>query len=254
MKPQFLYHADAVGASGHITLPYDEAIEIQASVALPLNGGHGVARSENFRHRNILSFDRAESNVIGSYSALDTSHATLSSVAVEGFNMMNMVTCDRLVLRLTSRHDDAGGDPSFSIVGSYFENLRIAGHRMDVSLATDLLSEYGTWSQLTDAYRDNEKVAKEIRSLALIEREDGALPESKGILGVTLARGLDKLPGGLARNGHGIHVPHFGTVYLGEFLISRNRRHLTMLHVDLGCSTEGCGRSGSGGGGGTSWP
>ncbi len=254
MNPQFLYHAEAVGASGHITLPYNEAIEIQASVALPMNGGHGTARSENFRHRNVVAFDRAESNVVGSYSVLDTSHATLSSVVIEGLNMMDVVTCDRLVLRLTSRHDDAGGDPSFMIIGSYFDNLRIAGHHLGLSLATDLFSEHSTWTKLTDAYRANDKVAQEVNGLSMLESADGALPESKGMLGVTLARGLDKLPGGLTRKGQGIHVPDFGTVYLGELFISRHMRRLTMLHVDFGCSTEGCGRAGSGAGNGSSWP
>ena len=43
MKLNFLYHAEAVGASGHITLPYNETIEIQAAAALPMNGGHGTA-------------------------------------------------------------------------------------------------------------------------------------------------------------------------------------------------------------------
>jgi hypothetical protein len=254
MKTKFLYHADAIAASGQITLPHNEPIDIQASIALPLSGGHGTAHSENFRHRNILSFHRAESNVVGSYSALDKAHGTLSSVVIEGLNIMNVVTCDRVVLRLTSKHDDAGGDPSFMIHGSHLENLRIAGHRIDVPLATDFFNEYSTWTKLKDAYKKNDKVRKEFSSLTLHEVGGGALPESKGTLGVTLARGLDKLPAGLKRKGHGIYVPHFGTVYIGEFFIGRQKRHLTMLHVDLGCSVEGCGRAGSGGGGGTSWP
>jgi hypothetical protein len=117
-----------------------------------------------------------------------------------------------------------------------------------------LFSEYSTWSKLSDAYKKNDKVRKEIKSLSLLQREDNALPESKGIVGITLARHLDKLPGGLTRNGHGIYIPHFGTVYLGEFFISREARRLMMLHVDLGCAVEGCGGLGSGEGNGSSWP
>ncbi len=254
MKTKFLYHAQAVGASGYLTLPFQEQIEIQASAALPTNGGHGSARSENFNHRNILSFHHAESTVIGSYSARDKAHGTVSSVVVEGVSVMGVVTCDRVVMRLTSKHDDGGVEPSFMIHGSHFDNLRIAGHPIHAELATDLFSEYSTWSKLSDAYKKSDKVRKEIKSLTLLQREDNALPESKGIVGVTLARNLDKLPGGLTRNGHGIYVPHFGTVYLGEFFISRTCRRLMMLHVDLGCAVEGCGGVGSGEGNGSSWP
>jgi hypothetical protein len=253
-KTKFLYHAEAVGASGRITLPVDELIEIQAATALPMSGGAGTARSENFRHRNILSFDRAESSVVGSYSAKDLAHGTASSVMVEGVNILNVVTCDRLVMRLTSKHDEAGGEASFIIHGSYFENLRIAGHRFDLPLATDLFSEYSTWGKLTDAFQRDDKARKEIGGLSLVEPSGNALPESKGMLGMSLARGLDKLPGGLTRNGQGIYVPHFGTVYLGQFYISPAMRRLTMLHVELGCAVEGCTGLGSGAGNGSSWP
>jgi hypothetical protein len=254
MKTKFLYHAEAVGASGYLTLPFQEQIEIQASAALPTNGGHGTARSENFNHRNVLSFHSALSTVTGSYSARDKAHGTVTSVVVEGVSVLGVVTCDRIVLRLTSKHDDGGGEPSFMIHGSHFDNLKIAGHPINAELATDLFSEYSTWSKLSQAHAHNEKFRGEMKGLTLLQREDNSLPESKGIVGVTLARNLDKLPGGLTRNGHGIYVPHFGTVYLGEFFISRESRRLMMLHVDLGCAFEGCGGVGSGQGGGLPWP
>src|SRR5690348_12281810 len=137
MKTKFLYHAEAVAASGTITLPVHESIEIQASIALPPHGGHGTSRSENFRHRNLVSFHHAESHVVGSRSELDQAHGSLSSVVIEGLNVMNVVTCDRLVMRLTTKHPDQGGEPTFMLHGSHFDNLRIAGHKIDVRLATD---------------------------------------------------------------------------------------------------------------------
>ncbi len=253
MKSTFLYHAEAVGASGRLTLPFTELIEIQASVALPLSGGYGASKSENFKHRDIFSFDRAESSVVGSYSAKDLAHGTVASVVIEGANILNVVTCDCITMRLTSKHDDAGGEASFIVQGSCFENLRIAGHRMDVALATDTFSELSTWEKLSAGYR-NEKSRKEIQSLSMMDASGDALPESKGIFGATLARGLDKLPGGLTRSGHGIYVPHFGTVFLGELYITRGMRRLRMMHVELGCAIEGCVGIGTGAGNGTPWP
>ena len=38
--------------------------------------------------------------------AKDLAHATVSSVMVEGANILNVVTCDCITLRLASKHDD----------------------------------------------------------------------------------------------------------------------------------------------------
>jgi hypothetical protein len=253
MKLRFLYHAEAVGATGYISLPFQETMEIQAAAALPLNGGHGSSRVENFRHRNVFSFRSAESQVVGSYSAKDKAYGTLSTVTVEGLNILDVVTCDRLVARLTSKHDEDGTEASFIPLGSRIENLRIAGHKIDVDLATDTFTELSTWSKLTDGYAKDAKIRSELAALSLKDAKGKSLPESKGIFGCTLARNLDKLPGNLGRNGHGIYVPHFGTVYLGEFFVCPKSRRLLMLHVDLGCSIEGCYGSGGTGGNGSVW-
>lgn len=253
MKTRFLYHAEAVAATGTVTLPFHETMEIQASVALPINGGHGSARVERFRHRDIFSFERAESHVVGSFSEKDQAHGTLSSVIVEGVNILNVVTCDRVVVRLTSKHPGGGAEASFIPIGSRFEGLKIAGHPVAVDLATDLFTELSTWGKLSQAYAKDKKVRAEIDALALDPQ--GSFPPKRGTFGCTLARDLGKnLPGGLTLKDHGIYVPHFGTVYLGEFYISVGARRLLMLHVDLGCSVEGCYGIGSGGGNGSGYP
>jgi hypothetical protein len=42
-----------------------------------------------------------------------------------------------------------------------------------------------------------------------------------------------------------ITIPQFGTIFLGEVLISRNSRRLTMLRVELGCPLAADTSSGS---------
>ena len=253
MKTKFLYHAEVVGASGHITLPHDEIIDIQASVALPPAGGHGTSRSENFKHRNVLSFHEAVGHVVGTFSKEDKAHGTLSSVVITGVNVLNVVTCDRIVMRLTSKHAE-GREPEFMLHGTHFDNLRIGGHQIHVDLATDLFNRYSTWSDLSNAYTKEGDDRTTLKALTLLEREDNQMPESKGMVGYSLLRGPDPLPGGLTREGHGIHVPHFGTVYLGELFISRYTRRIQMMNIRLGCSVEGCIGIGGGVGNGLPWP
>jgi hypothetical protein len=38
---------------------------------------------------------------------------------------------------------------------------------------------------------------------------------------------------------NGLRIKDFGTLYLGEFRISKYARRLTMLRVELGCDREG---------------
>src|ERR1700693_6079435 len=79
MNKRFLYHAEAYGASGSVTLPIQEMMEVQASLSLPTTGGHGRVRVEKFHHRNFFSFRSAEAQVVGSYSAKDKAHGTLAT-------------------------------------------------------------------------------------------------------------------------------------------------------------------------------
>jgi hypothetical protein len=253
MKIKFLYHAEAVAASGYITLPVQETMEIQGSVALPITGGHGSVRVENCRHRSYFSFHSAESHVVGSYSARDKAYGTLATTTIEGLNIMDVVTCDRVVARLTTKHPEDASEPSYIPLGSRFENLRIAGHKIDVELATDLFAENHTWGKLTKAYAKDKKFKEELQRLRPGAAKSNEFPGSKGMLSCTLARNLERLPAGLSNNGHGIYVPHFGTVYLGEYFATPHMHRLLMVHVDLGCSIEGCYGSGGAGGNG-SWP
>jgi hypothetical protein len=252
MKINFLYHAEAVAASGYVTLPVRDSMPAQASLSVPILGGHASVSVDNFRHRNYFSFDHAETHVVGSYSEKDQAHGTLASTTIEGLNILDVVTCDRIVARITTKHPSNKGDSAFIPLGSRFENLRIAGHPIDVELATDLFAEYETWNKLTDAHAKVPSVRDQIGKLAVTQpTSPGAFPEKNGMMYCTLARNIDKLPGNLTRRDHGIYVPHFGTVYLGEYFVTPTSHRLLMLHVDLGCSVEGCyGSGGSGGNGG----
>jgi len=245
MKIRFLYHAEAAAATGQFTLPHQELVEVPASASVPINGGHARSTAENFNHRGIISFRKADVNAVGSYSEKDGAHGSLASVCVEDVNILNVVTCDRIVLRLTSKHPEDGTEASFIPLGSHFVNLRIAGHPIEVDMATGLFTQHSTWSKLTQAYSNDEQFRTQMDKISVVPAHGHQLPASKGILGVALGR-VEKLPPGLSRNDHGIYVPHFGTVYLGEYFVGPHSHRLLMLHVDFGCSVEGCGGIGSG--------
>jgi hypothetical protein len=251
----FLYHTEAVGASGHISLPVCDTMPLQASIASAIGAGFGKVRVENFRHLDYLCIGSIESHVVSSYSERDKAYGTLASVVIEDLNTLNVVTCDRMMARLTTKHDDHGNSQgSFVLQGTYFHGLQIAGHQIDLDLAVGLFSELSTWDKLTEAYANDRSIRKELDDLSLFPAHGEKLPVHNGVFSCTLARIPAKLPRGITRKGHGIHVPHFGTIYAAEYYITPTSRRLRLLHVDLGCTVEGCNGYGDVGGNGQGLP
>jgi hypothetical protein len=228
---------------------------LQASIASAIGAGFGKVRVENFKHLDYLSIGSIESHVVSSYSERDQAYGTLASVIIEDLCTLNVVTCDRLMTRLTSKHGDNGKAPaSFILHGTHFSGLRIAGHHIELNLAVGLFSELSTWDKLTAAYANDAAIRKELDALSLHPGKGKALPLHNGIFACTLAHIPAKLPHGLTRKDHGIYVPHFGTVYAAEYYITPTSRRLRMLHVDLGCSVEGCNGFGDTGANGAGYP
>ena len=52
----FHYHACAHAFSGRFNRPFDHLIDVQAATSLPVIGGHGSSRVENFQFRESLGF------------------------------------------------------------------------------------------------------------------------------------------------------------------------------------------------------
>ena len=257
-RTSFLYHTEAVGASGHISLPVSDTMPLQASIASAIGASHGKVRVEDFRHLDYLRIGSMESQVVSSFSERDQAFGTLASVVIEDLNNLNVVTCDRIVSRLTSKHkkhQTMGASPGeFVLHGTHFDGLRIAGHTIEVELAVGLFSELSTWEKLNTAFETDAEVRKEINGLAIHPTEGTKLPLHNGVFACTLARFPAKLPRGITRKHHGLYVPHFGTIYAAEFYISATSRRLRMLHVDLGCTVEGCNGYGDSGSNGQGYP
>ncbi len=263
MPSRFRFHGYAIGAAGRIQKPFYELIEVQAATALPPIGGHGTAHSRGFQHREILRFDLAHTEVTGTPCPHDCDddpqravYSTRITSTVEGVNILGMVTVDRVVATLSSTYTPASdGEPSVKLIGTRFENLRIAGIPVEVDLACDVFDRYDTHRTLVNAYRTDEKTRALIDQLASKDRSKDAppevqrclpipgdgkeLPASRGITVVSLVRGLTPQSGGLECWGHVIRVPGFGTVLLAEIEISKETRNVNMIQVDLDCPYKG---------------
>lgn len=250
MERTFLYHAHASGVSGRITLPFDEVIPVQAPAAIPTTGGYSSTRVENFRYRDIVSFRSATSVVSGEFSAKDQAYETLMSATIEGLNILGMVTADAIVARLTSRHPRDGGEPSIIPLGSYFENLRVAGCKVDAPLNTEQFLRCPRYQELRQVINQD----AEVRSRLSRGFADLSAQPHNGALLCSLAGDVNVNCRELKADGHAIHIPQFGTVYLAEFLILPYARSITMLRAELGSPVQGQISSGGGSGNGEPYP
>jgi hypothetical protein len=215
--------------------------------------------------------------VAGSRNEKDGSYTTLASSTIEGLNILDMVTADRIVARVASKQLITDDEPTITPIGSHFENLRIAGCPIEVELDTDLFNRFGTFSDFKKAYEADQQHRERMQAAFLwgkpkFEVPDflrerynwfagDKFPESKGIVLCSLVKGFKTCCGEFKDNcgelkvyGNVIDVPQFGKVYLGEVMLKHHEREVTMLRVEMGSPTSGPASGPSGGGGGTTYP
>jgi hypothetical protein len=245
----FHYHASAHAFSGKFTRPFHEQIHVQASSTLPVTGGHSSARVENFKFHEFISFKAGYTHVSGGFQESDESNNTLVTSVLEGLNMLDILTADRIVCRLYSKHRQGAAEGRVTMHGTQFENLAISGHPVKIKLDFGLFEDIQTYEEALVAYKSNDKF-KKVASDPLGTKR--ILPEQtlSGAFLCSLVEGgqIEVDAPGVKASGHSIHVPGFGTAYFAELFLSHGTHTLTMLRFELGSSTGG---SGSGGGGST---
>jgi hypothetical protein len=247
------YHACAHAFSGRFIRPFDHLIDVQAASALPIIGGHGDARVENFAYRQFVSFKNGYSHVSGGHQADDESNNTLVTATLERLNILDILTADRIVARLYSKHLPGKPEGSITMVGSKFENLRIAGCPVHIELDFDLFEEVPTFEQAQNMFAKNDKFKKMAQSLLKPGKKlDPKDPH--GAFLCSIVKEMDTTCPGVTRSGHCFHVPGFGKIFLAEVLISHGMRTLTMFRLELGSSISGSGTGAAVTANGRTWP
>ena len=249
----FHYHACAHAFGGQFTRPFHELIDVQAATSLPIIGGHGNSRVENFQYREFISFKKGYTHVSGAHQADDNSHNTLVTATVEDLNVMDVLTADRIVARLYTKHAHKAPEGLVTMVGSKFENLRIAGCPVHVELHFDLFENVRTFDDAQKAFKNNES----FRKIVLDPFQTGTQLETQGPNGAflcSLVKEMDTTCPGVKRTGHCFHVPGFGKIFLAEVIIAHAERTLTMFRLELGSAVSGSGSGAYATSNGRQWP
>jgi hypothetical protein len=277
---QYLYHASAYGLAVELDRPTRQSIPTQAAAVLAASGGRGSHRVRDFAFDKFISLKEAYVEVGGSYDEDHAMHTTYAYSVVEGINIADVLTADRIVSRtFVYSPDDPKEEPSFDITGSHFDNLRIAGHKLDVKLATNVFHDHDTYSKIARAHQTatsdpwlfGSKMAN-LQGEELTELED-TYRALKGISGIAKecktkkSRSADRgsywfSPANhldmksqigeseIKNYGSIICIPKFGVIRLAELVVHHHTRTLTMFRVHM-CSSgsgtsDGTGTSGGG--------
>ncbi len=124
------FHAEADILSAELQRPLQQNIKPQAFVKLPEEGGYLSQRAENFRLEGVISFHSAYTQVAGNKS-LKPGHGwtTLVTSVVEGLNVLDVVTADRVVAQISTDHPLTGYVPVCDISGHALRESEDCGAR-----------------------------------------------------------------------------------------------------------------------------
>jgi hypothetical protein len=260
MISRFQYRAYAIGVSGQITRPINHLIQSQAVSGLSPAGGYSSAKQEAYRLLEILSHGGSTSEVTGNHNAKTGNYETSVTATMQGLNIGNVLLLESCTAYLSLIHPADGGQPRIAPRGSFFRNLRIAGQEIELeSRVEDYSTTLDTFDGLRKRYKDDAEFRERFLKEAHVGKENelhekqhkyfpwrnitdtAELPVSKGTekTAVPLFIVKNKSAPGFHVSGNVITVENFGSVIIGELVISGYERRLTMLQANLGSPTDG---------------
>lgn len=260
------YHAEAAIFEGNLILPFAQKIGSHTYSKLNKEGGYVNQHSQNIRLGGAISFKSAHTHVAGNLSDKpEHGWNTLATAVIEGLNIMEVITIDRLVAQIATDHPPVGYVPRVTFLGTRFENFRVAGKPLDIELETNFVgpkpngdAPYTTHApflkNVTDQYQ---RIQKSKNLPEIIGKRYNQIPSAKKdaeSIECSLVKQVSgSFPG--TAHGHVLDIPDFGKVYLATLSVKHsdyNKKgtpeittfHLKMLELKMGCVISGDGTGG----------
>jgi hypothetical protein len=279
------YNAEAAAISGNLSLPVSQPIVPLTHAKLPAEGGYFSQRTDEYRLESIITMKSSYTHVTGNLdSKPGKGWTTLVTTVVEGLNVMEVVTADRIVAQIITEHPLVGYVPTVSFLGTRFENLRIAGYPVEVLLDWDVLgpkpandgayvlssSAAGRFSGTFDYLKGHRKLPGAVRKRYNQLSSTLGLGTPQDEIECSLVKGLTgNYPG--ETSGHAITIPKFGTIVLAKLIVKhedyqagtkapktktpkKTTISLTMIDFHFGCPIGGSGSTGTGSSNGSTVP
>ena len=257
-KRVFYYHADASSLGGFIEEPFEGVIPSASSISLPAVGGYATNRTEAFNFKEIISCRSAYTRVSGRSLGEDGPWSTQVTSVIEGLNILEIVTAERIVAQISVEHPKEGSAAEISFAGTHFKKLRVGGQEVSPRLNSRLMGT-GTeadnspsrivWPALLQTgHGQAREIVRSVTESASRSGYEWALQryewmEQKreqpkdGCVLCSLVDGVEgTVPGKTI--GHFVEIPDFGRIFLAEIMAFPRSIQLTMVRAELGCNVH----------------
>ena len=160
--PEYRFRASASSITGELQRPSKITVPPLEKVELVENG-HICKRLAKCNRDGLISFEEAYLEAGRSHDDIHDRQTSYALAVIEGLNVAEMLTADRVVSRMSvySPVKDYFGEHTFDITGSYFENLKIAGYKIDLKLDTYKFHKLNSYSEFLRSYEEDKKSGKE---------------------------------------------------------------------------------------------
>ncbi len=258
------YHADASAVGGSLTRPVSEVIPLQAPLALSPAGGNATASANgaDFPFPQVIKFDNAYTLVSGSLSPKPgRGWVTVVTSVVEGLNVLNVVTADRIVAQMSTEHPLQGYNPTITFLGTEIDGLKIGGSPVDVDLDLSICDQGKPGSYPSEPCVSDQTFLENAEGLYRRMNDPASLPDwvtdrtvpdwikqryawnsariaANASVVCSVVKGTDGQFSGRPFV-NVCDVPNFGRVFLGELLVDCKSYRLTMIRLELGCLADG---------------
>lgn len=250
MQPRFVARGNAVAFAGQVTRLGDKEVNQLVDVpgnsaSLPVTGGlsHGETGRFALLHDHTWPHPLV-SIAAGSTRAWSDGHerarvthvmSTVNELAIAG---RFFVARGAGYLRSTYRR--GADEPDIRVGDCSLAGMRCDEHPIDVRWRTEIFNKAATFGTLQKAWartKAGDALDRHIlRPPGTARRTSKTLPTMKGYVLVTVCElgWADAPHPEVTLDGHVVRWPGFGTVSVGEMLISHHVRRLTLLRFDLG--------------------
>jgi len=275
IKPSHDYHAEAHVLSGHLQRPIEQKIERQAPVKLnDRRGGHLTRHAEDVSIEGLITFTKGHTRVSGARSLKNNGWVTLSTSILEGLNVLEIITADRVVSQVSTDHAYENGHvPHVTFLGTQFTNFQVGGFSPTLTLNLGVCGDIPANGR---SYLQDPKFLNTVKAQTaaiaqasglpkdLKEQYDGKLAHLNQLISTSnagdqgshepitcsLVQSIGAIPiPGVQIFGHILVIPEFGAVALGEIevgekIYEREQRpspyfELTGIKMKMGCVAEG---------------
>ena len=251
------YHAEAATLDGELNLPLAQKTCSHTASKLNENGGYVTQHADRFHLGGVVTFHSSYTHVGGNLDTKpDHGWNTIATAVIEGLNVMEVVTADRVVAQISTDHPLDGYVPRVTFLGARIENLRIAGSEpLKIHYNHAILGDKpaGDAGYTTDS-GVIQRIARQyehIRGHQSLPHDlvghYNQIPSASANRGSVECSLVNQVEGSFPGRsfGHILYIPDFGKVHLATLKIEHSDFEentpklttisLTMLRCEMGC-------------------